>query len=142
MVNRTAAVATTQIATDGERRLGQTRRNAWEKGNPPSRAKAYAIREAEVTVASPQRYWASTMPAHRARTSGRGSTEVMIQRKAPSPWAAASGRPGAARTTAARRIQPATPETITERTMPRGTFAEAPRVSSEAWAEASKPVIV
>ena len=47
------------------------------------------MREAEVTVASPQRYWASTMPAHRARTSGRGSTLVMIQRKAPSPRAAA-----------------------------------------------------
>ncbi len=26
--------------------------------------------------------------------------------------------------------------------MPRGTLADAPRVSSEAWAEASKPVIV
>ena len=66
----------------------------------------------------------------------------MIQRNAPSPCAAASARLGAASTTAPSRTQPATPETRTERTMPRGTLAEAPTVSSAAWAEASKPVIV
>src|SRR4051794_39171601 len=97
------------------------------------------MREAEVTVASPQRYWASTMPAHRASTSGRGSTLVMIQRKAPSPRAAASGRPGAARTTAASRIQPATPETITERAVGGGTFAAAPRVAGGGGPGGLKP---
>ncbi len=40
------------------------------------------------------------------------------------------------------KIQPAMPETSTERTIPRGTLSAAPMVSSAAWAEASKPVIV
>ncbi len=37
---------------------------------------------------------------------------------------------------------PASPETSTDRTIPRGTLAEAPTVSSAACAEASNPVIV
>ena len=141
-MNRTDTAATAQIATAGDRRRGQTHRTAAENGRPPSRAKANAIREAEVTVASPQRYCATTIPAHRAMASGRGSTPLMIHRNAPSPCAAAPARLGAASTAALSRTQPATPETRTERTMPRGTLAEAATVSSEAWAEASKPVIV
>ena len=39
---------------------GDTCRSSREAGRPPSRAKANAIREAEVTVARPHRYWAST----------------------------------------------------------------------------------
>ena len=40
------------------------------------------------------------------------------------------------------KAQPAIPEIKTDRTIPRGTISLAPTVSSEAWAEASNPVIV
>ena len=52
-----------------------------------------------------------------------------------------TGRP-AAITIDDSRNQPATPETRTDRTMPFGTLRAASSVSSEACAEASKPVIV
>ena len=77
---------------------GQTHRTARENGRPPSRAKAKAIRDAEVTVASPQRYCATTIP-----TTSRNVPEVReavclrINRNAPSPgWRppASSARPG------------------------------------------------
>ena len=83
----------------------------------------------------------ATMPASKAIASGRGRTRPIPRGNAPSPWAAASPRSGTASTTA--RASPSrSRETSTERTMPRGTFARGAEVSSEAWAEASKPVIV
>src|SRR4029078_6294850 len=47
-----------------------------------------------------------------------------------------------ASTTAHNITQPNSPETQTDRTIPRGTLRAAPAVSSATWAEASKPVIV
>ena len=44
--------------------------------------------------------------------------------------------------TALKRIQPKTPDTRTDRTIARGTWWAAPTVSSDVWAEASKPVMV
>ena len=45
--------------------------------------------------------------------------------------------------TAAESItHPASPDTHTDRTIPRGTASAAPTVSSAAWAEASNPVMV
>src|SRR5205807_2247767 len=84
-VNRTEGRATPQIATGGVRNRGETRRTAAENGSPPSRAKANAIREAEVTVASPHRYCATTAPPHRAKASGRGTAPNRVWKKAFSP---------------------------------------------------------
>ena len=77
-----------------------------------------------------------------AAQSGQGSALLRIDRNAPSPCAAASDTLGAASTTAPSKIQPATPDTRTDRTMPQGTLLVAPMVSSAACADASKPVIV
>src|ERR1700678_3912618 len=106
MVKSREATATIQIATAGVRRLGQTQRTACEQGSPPSRANANAILDAEVTVANPQRYWARMIAAISAAQSGPGSTAFTIQRNAPSPCPAASGRPGAASTTVHSKTQP------------------------------------
>ena len=81
--------APVQIATRGVRNAALTRRSAFEPGRPPSRANANAIRDAEVTVASPHRYCATTMPT--------------IERHAPAT--AAGPRPWSRRT----RSRPAPP---------------------------------
>src|SRR5262245_4604783 len=141
-VNRTEATATPQIATAGLRNRGETCRTAAENGSPPSRAKAKAIRDAEVTVARPQRYWAITAPPHSPSASVVGTAPNSAAKNAPSPWAAVSAGSRIASTTADSITHPNTPDTSTERTIPRGTFSLARTVSSEAWAEASNPVIV
>ena len=53
--NSTARVAPVQIAATGVRYFGLTFDRAPSRGRPPSRAKAKIMREAEVTVARPQR---------------------------------------------------------------------------------------
>src|SRR5262249_21084149 len=100
------------------------------------------MREAEVTVASPHRYCATTAPSHRSRPRDRGSALSRTWKNAPSPAAAVSAGSWIASTTAQSITHPNTPETSTDRTIPRGTFSAALTVSSEVWAEASKPVIV
>src|SRR4051794_873974 len=100
------------------------------------------MRDADVTVANPHRYWATAMAANNASASPSGSTDVTAWPKAFSPSLATASGSGMASTTATSITQPATPDTSTERTMPRGTLWAAPTVSSEAWAEASKPVTV
>src|SRR5688500_11817426 len=140
-VNATAAAATPQTATGGVRNRGDTCRTARENGSPPSRAKANAIRDADVTVASPHRYCATTAPGNSAVASHPGTTAVRVWANAFSPSAAASAGSGIASTTAHNTTHPATPDTSTDRTIPRGTAAAAFTVSSAAWAEASNPVI-
>src|SRR5436190_5547731 len=82
------------------------------------------------------------MPAQRRPTVDAGSTSRSVQNMICGPCWAAASMSGTANTIAASMIQPAIPERSTERTMPRGTLIAAPIVSSEMWAEASKPVIV
>src|ERR1051325_9135571 len=62
-VNRTDPSETIQIAYKGVRCVGLT----WRKrfGSPPSRANAKAMRDAEVTVARPHRYWHTMIPVQR-----------------------------------------------------------------------------
>src|SRR5262245_35138414 len=141
-VNKTAAADTPQIATGGVRNRGETCRTARENGSPPSRANANAIRDAEVTVASPQRYCATTAPPHSTRASVLGTAPNRAWKNAFSPAAAVPSGSRIASTTAHSITHPNTPDTSTDRTMPRGTFTAAPTVSSDAWAEASKPVMV
>src|SRR3954468_12174125 len=81
-VSASAATATAQMAGPGERRLASTRRNSADAGSPPSRAKAYAIRDADVTVASPHRYWATPMPTNSAVASPPGNTALSAVGKA------------------------------------------------------------
>src|SRR4051812_17716589 len=100
------------------------------------------MREAEVTVASPQRYWATMIQTVSAPATEAGRTPSTTDRNAPSPLAAVAPRSGAATTTAQSITQPASPEIQTERTIPLGTACAASRVSSAAWAGASKPVTV
>ena len=52
-VKRTEATAPLQIAAVGVRRVGETRASCVENGRPPSRANAYIMRDADVTVAKP-----------------------------------------------------------------------------------------
>src|SRR5262249_54322048 len=143
-VNRTDDPATTQIAGAGVSQRVWTWRSTAEPGTPPSRAKAYSMRDADVTVASPHKYCASAMPANSTTaTAGRSlKTALTMDTNAPSPSDAASRKFGAASTTAHSITQPKTPETRTDRTMPRGTLAAAPTVSSAVCADASKPVSV
>ena len=53
--NSTESTAPVQIAATGVRYFGLTLASAVEPGRPPSRENAKIMREAEVTVASPQR---------------------------------------------------------------------------------------
>src|SRR5262245_25351337 len=117
-------------------------RTHFEPGSPPSRANANAIRDAEVTVARPQRYCARTIPLHSTKYSQRGTTSPSVKPNACSPFSATAAGSRIASTAAQSITQPNSPDTHTERTMPRGTFRAAPAVSSETCAEASKPVIV
>src|SRR5262245_29149367 len=102
-----------QIATTGVRKRGWTRRSAREAGSPPSRANAKVIREADVTVARPQRYCAAAMPAYRSRATVLGTTAPVIETNALAPCAAAASGFGATTTTAASMTHPNTPETST-----------------------------
>ena len=74
-----AMPATAQMATEGVRDVALTRRTNLEAGKPPSRANANAMREAEVSAARPQRYWATAIPAERTRASGPGKTSFITQ---------------------------------------------------------------
>src|SRR5262245_4148468 len=78
-LNSTAAIATPQMATGGVRYFGETCRTHRDAGRPPSRANANAIRDAEVTVANPHRYCATTMPAKSPKASHCGSTSVSVK---------------------------------------------------------------
>ena len=100
------------------------------------------MREAEVTVARPHRYCAEMMPAYSAMASQRGSVASRVQLKTPVALGLRHLHVGIASTIAHSITQPNTPETSTERTMPRGTLCAAPTVSSAVCAEASKPVMV
>src|SRR5438270_13843199 len=84
----TAAADTPQTATGGVRNRGDTCRTRRDAGSPPSRANANAIRDADVTVASPHRYWATTAPPHRTSTIPRGNAWPSAVTNAPSPAAA------------------------------------------------------
>src|SRR5262245_15391872 len=84
-VNAMASVLIVQMATEGVRWLALMRRSCFEKGRPPSRANAYVMREAEVTVASPQKYWVTAMPTMSPADSGRGSTCSRVQTKPLTP---------------------------------------------------------
>src|SRR5438477_12322069 len=112
-VNATAAAATPQTATGGVRNRGDTHRTACENGSPPSRANANAIRDADVTVASPHRYWATTAPPHSPRASGRGTAPNRVAKNVPSPASAAVCGSGIASTTAHSITHPNTPDTST-----------------------------
>src|SRR5947208_12648996 len=103
-VNRTAAADTPQTAAGGERNRGDTCRTSRDAGSPPSRANANAIRDAEVTVASPHRYWATTAPPHRSSIGPRGTACSRARANAPSPAVA---------TAAGSRIASTTAESIT-----------------------------
>jgi hypothetical protein len=74
-VNKNAATQTAQIDQGGVRQVGDTQRRCCESGRPPSRAKAKAIRDADVTVASPHKYCAITMPTNNADVTAEGTTE-------------------------------------------------------------------
>ncbi len=124
-VNATAAAATPHTATGGVWNRGDTQRTAAWNGIPPSRANANAIRDADVTVASPHRYCATTAAANSAVASQPGTTAVSVCANAFSPSAAASSGFGIASTTAQSITHPATPDTSTDRTMPRGTASAA-----------------
>src|SRR5262245_22189204 len=100
------------------------------------------MREAEVTAARPQRYCATAIPASSEYARGLGSTAPTDHVNAPAPRDAAWSTSGIATTTAHNRSHPKRPETATACTMPRGTVTAAPTVSSDAFADASKPVIV
>src|SRR2546426_5333628 len=100
------------------------------------------MRETEVTVARPHRYWATAIPAKMKYASPFGSTRPRIQPKLLGPIEAAWAASGMAATTAHSITQPDRPETATAVTMPLGTRTAAPTVSSAVLAEASKPVIV
>jgi len=54
-VDANASATVVQMAATGVFHLGDTRLSAREAGSPPSRAKAYIMREVEVTQARPQR---------------------------------------------------------------------------------------
>jgi hypothetical protein len=57
-----ASTPPTQIAAPGVRSCGSTWRRTSENRRPPSRAKAYIMREHEVSPASAQRKFETTMP--------------------------------------------------------------------------------
>ncbi len=84
-MNSQQATATAQTATAGDR-PGPTHLRAFEKGNPPSRAKAYAILEADINAPSPHPYIAAAIPTPSAAHSQRGRTAASANGNAPSPF--------------------------------------------------------
>src|SRR5689334_25301868 len=74
-----ASTPPTQIAAPGVRRCGSTRRSTCEKGRPPSRAKAYIMREHEVRPASAQRKFETTMPTMIAALRRMGMADKDIR---------------------------------------------------------------
>ena len=99
-------IAAVQIAATGVRKPGCTRFSAFDAGSPPSRAKAKIIREAEVTVASPQMSWQTNMRTSRTCFSATGSTASSVKKKTPQPLAAALSMSGIASTKALSISQP------------------------------------
>src|SRR4029079_9234349 len=71
-----------------------------------------------------------------------GTTANRVLGNADPPAAAVAAGSGVASTMAASMAMPKTPDTATERTIPRGTATAAWTVSSDTWADASNPVIV
>lgn len=84
-VNNIAAMETSQMATGGVRNVGDTHRTQDEAGRPPSRANAKAMRDAEVTVARPQKYCAITTPVSSNVAHQLGTTAYRVCRNAPRP---------------------------------------------------------
>ena len=108
-----------------------------------SGSKAKIMREADVRPASAQMKFARTMPiaATSFRTVGAGRAANRLNQAEP-PACAAAARSGLAITKDAAIMNPKTSDQNTEWSMPRGTARRASRVSSDVWADASKPVIV
>src|SRR5580704_2760651 len=101
------------------------------------------MREVEVRPARAQMKLAITMPMARIsfRMIGAGKLLKRLNQLAP-PSLAVAVRSGLARTKDTAIAKPKTSDQNTEWIMPRGTATRAFWVSSDVWAEASKPVIV
>src|SRR3990167_4181675 len=127
-----------QIAFTGVRYFGDTVASALEAtGIPSSRENANSMREAEVTVARPQRNCAIRMPRYSRVFRPAGRIASIVAKNMPQPWPAATARSGIASVMAQIMIQPTSDDQNTAETMPAGTEVAADLVSSEVWAEAS-----
>src|SRR5665213_1515644 len=101
------------------------------------------MREIEVRPARAQRKLASTMAMAKIsfKTAGAGRLLKRLNQAA-APSLAKADMSGAAMTKATAMTKPNTKDQNTDCIMPRGTALRASRVSSDVWAEASKPVMV
>src|SRR4051812_31071740 len=113
------------MAMTGGRNRGLMRLRKPEAGRPPSRAKAKIMRETDVTVARPQRYWAETMVTWSAVFTAGGMIWSIVQKNTDQPWAAALSTSGMATTILHRNSHPKTADQITEPIIARGTLRAA-----------------
>src|SRR5581483_2261590 len=130
------AIATqAQTAYVGVRKRSLTVASSAEPGVPPSRANANSMREFDVTVDNPQNHMAP-ITIHTITPPSRAPSAPTITLVKPASPVARAGSPTAS-VIASSITNPATPDTITEFTIPRGAASRAPTVSSEACADAS-----
>src|SRR3989440_2957891 len=122
---------------------GLTRRQMREPGSAPSRLNAYAMRELAVTDAMPQKNCATTQMNSRNLPSPppAASMKICAGGKPVADWRSAV-KSWIAHVTANSSRKPATSDTTTELTMPRGAATAASWVSSDTCALASYPVNV
>src|SRR6476469_4734729 len=118
-------------------RLLATRRHVRCPGIAPSRENANIIRDAEVTDAVPQKNCATTAITSRNSAHFRLMDVSQMYVTMFPPALSAPAVSGIANVTATRSTKPKITDTTTDITMPQAAAREAPRVSSDMWADAS-----
>lgn len=114
-----------------------------KRGRPPSRANPNIMRELEVMEKSPQCQTQTMMSVMRAMAPFFPKMSIRIWRTGwPMSLATVLSKSWMEKRSETRRKKPKTAEMPTDIKTPSGAFQAALFVSSERWAEASKPVIV